>query len=130
MKPSLVTLCFLLTLLGTACATRRATYSAGYVLVMEKVAQWEPAKIARHEPRPVGTREEIPGELYKRWILESGGDPKFGPTTFVQVRRIDNQLTEVKLSTTKAVCYGLLGDRHVCVAQRKRWKELRAILIR
>ena len=73
------------------------------------------------------SRDEIPGTLYKQWFLESGGDPKFGPHTFVQVRRL-NGATTIELATTKAVCFGILGDRHLFFTQRKRWKELQGIL--
>lgn len=94
---------------------------------MNKIAEWQPSKIAKYEPRSPWSKEEFPNELYKRRFLESGGDPKFGPHTLVQVRRTGTATT-VELSTTKAVCFGLLGDRHMMFTQRKRWKELQEIL--
>src|SRR6185436_19480782 len=102
MNLSSIICAFTAAFLCTSCATRRLTVPLGYSTVTNKVAQWRPSKISKHPPRLETVREEMPGEIYKIWYLEDGGDPKFGPYTFVQVRRED-KTTKVELSTTKAV---------------------------
>jgi hypothetical protein len=107
---------------------KEITVPLSYSIITNKIMKWKPGRIpSRGLPSDVKAEEKVAGEIFVRSIFERG-DPKFGPFTVVSVFRLDASQTVIKLSTTQAALFGLLGKRHLFFIERRRWKEIQELV--